>query len=415
MDSMDNLSMAARSASPASAAPQVPARRPYKRRIHDARARTWDIVCLATQGVPHHEIAKKLDLPFMAVWSVLEAWGIVGKPAFYDFGEPQTAKNVLQLATLTGLSQDKIAELTGAPLTSARPNSAGGRINRYCQKRADRRIRPEQMKKIIVWRDGLLKFSGGDQSDSSGVRRQRRLDRSEFLKTFFPNLGQKYKLLLAILRDIRKHLRTRDPDGKSLQDYLCDRAGFATFLPWAPELMPFFEANVRRIEEPGDLAPIACEAIGARWAMSARIILAATFSSTGTIPPSEMRGLILGLLPSLAQPAERGRSSRKVRIAASVERTERFKVAQSVKQCLPRFAEAMKHLKELRRINPENPVLWRDALIRLRYSTEEIDSMLASKTTKAAAERYIAHMWKWKLQSVQSACQTFRNSLRLAN
>jgi hypothetical protein len=94
----------------------------------------------------------------------------------------------------------------------------------------------------------------------------------------------------------------------------------------------------------------------------------------------------------------------------SEEERQRFKVVQSVKQCLPRFVEAMKLLKALRKTNPDDASYWRKSFLARRYSGEEIDAILWSKTPKAAAQRHVAHLWKWKLHSVQSACSALWNT-----
>jgi transcriptional regulator with XRE-family HTH domain len=94
------------------------------------------------------------------------------------------------------------------------------------------------------------------------------------------------------------------------------------------------------------------------------------------------------------------------------EQRRRYQVVQTAKQCLPRFIEGTKILRGLKKIHTDDVDTWRKELLDRRYSKEETDAMLASKTAKAAAQRYTARHWNWTLHSVQSACSALWGASR---
>jgi hypothetical protein len=148
------------------------------------------------------------------------------------------------------------------------------------------------------------------------------------LQTFFPDLRAKHDLLLKVLRKCRSFvLREASTGAHEMGEYFCAQSmlalsegsrqkAFVSFLPWAPGLMPFLQENIGRIRRPGNLWPIADEAIAQRWNTTRAIVNGTRKSRVRTISPLEMRHLIqtvrkvVPLDDGAASPRQHGRRGR---------------------------------------------------------------------------------------------------------
>lgn len=388
-----------------------------KVRGHDTAALKWPMLCLAVEGKSCKAIAKEVDRFFTTVWADLAALGFSGRAAFHDLGERWMAANVLQLKTATGLSVAELSERAGLP--DAFKDAVW---------RPRTRFNPALVRKLVAWRDNVLRaLLVPDSRRSRGVER---LNRSEVLKTFLPNLRARHKLLRAALSKMRAFLRVYpDAGAEELKTYLCEQAMlevsgessgdvFKRFLPWAPQLMPFLGKNIDRLRRhDGHLWPLAWEALGARWDASPKLVEAAIRARTRRIAPREMRFLILGLSDrshtpaafSLPPAAPAARPLRKKPEPRPYERTESFRVGKSVEAALPRFEAICADLRSLRGSARSRGLRMQVVLSAHQCSSNEIQAVKQGRNNPLRAARYfISFETKYQYETVAQYHKEFK-------
>jgi len=259
--------------------------------------------------------------------------------------------------------------------------------------------------------------------------RQRRIadrfNRSAILKTFIPHLRSIYTLLLGsstlpeshrgILAKVRLWLRAHPTaEAKDLQRHFCEQAYlevsgqisgdlFKRFLLWAPKLMPFLETNLDRLRKPGDLSPLACEAIGTRWDAPRNIVAEAIKSRTRRIAPREMRFLILSL--SQQQPAmladvakvavtsqQHSDKGRRGPEPLAFEETTMFKVGKRVDDEILRFQTICADLRSLPRRARTNLTRAVELLKAKNYSIKDLEAGIRSPGNPLIAARWFISM-----------------------
>lgn len=269
-------------------------------RAEPSTTKKWPIVCGIVRGKTYEQIGGELNPQrfFTTVWAWARKMGFCGKttrarPAFYDFDEPVTAEAVRTLRNITGLSVPQFAKrtnlITSVIADAIRPRHKG--------------IQPGTSKKIIVWRDDLIRHLL--MTAAVPTRGQDRYSGSRILKTFFPDLRLKRALLLRVMRWCRSSASvTLTMNANDLGEQFCAQAMlevrrqgshewlFARFLPWAPDLIGFFQTNLRLLKGEGNLWPLADAAIAQRWDTTPHVLSSAWRLRSTAIPPDEMRRLI---------------------------------------------------------------------------------------------------------------------------
>jgi hypothetical protein len=254
----------------------------------------WPVICRVVQEHSYAALESEFGRDFSTVADCARKRGISGKPCVYDFGKLFDTQAVQHLKKCTGLSATQMANEIGLPEPAVaelvRPNRAGQRVH------------PATAKKIIAWRDHLIEKLLATASKPDRVND--RYSGSRVLRTLFPDLRARHKLLLNVLGKLRMFLlREASAGADEMGEHFCAEAmlevsqgssqkTFATFLPWAPDLMPFLEENIGRIRRPGNLWPVAEEAIARRWNTTRAVVNGTRKARARTIPPGELRHLV---------------------------------------------------------------------------------------------------------------------------
>jgi hypothetical protein len=254
-------------------------------------ARPWLIVCELAQGNTDADIGKKLSRDFSTIADDARNFGFSGRRCQYDFGDRFLAGSIQQLKKATGLSASQLSTEVGV--------SSKILADQLRRRSETLRTDPEVARKFILWRDNLVRRLLANISKPALDLEKH--SGSSLLKTLFPKLHEKRRLLRQILTWCRHFLREKPDAGIiELQDYLCRLAAiepsqrnlFVRFLPWTPELMPFLEANLKRVRGPGTLWQLTDEAIAKRLGTTPAIVGSVSRSRVRTIPAQEMRRLI---------------------------------------------------------------------------------------------------------------------------
>jgi hypothetical protein len=254
----------------------------------------WPVIRRVVQGHSYATLESEFGRDFGTIAECARKRGFSGKPCVYDFGNPFDKRGVRQLKKCTGLSASQMANEIGLPRSAV--------AELFRPTRASQRVGPGAARKFIAWRDRLIGELVATVSKPNRVNDK--YSGSRVLRTFFPDLPAKHKLLLNVLRNLRIFLlREASASADEIGEYFCAQAmwevsqssrqkTYVLFLPWAPELMPLLQENIGRIREPGDLWPVAEEAIARRLNTTRAVVNGARKARARTIPPMEMRHLI---------------------------------------------------------------------------------------------------------------------------
>jgi hypothetical protein len=273
----------------------------------------WTIADLTVKGTGPVKIGLQLNRSPEAIRGAARGMGFLrvntggggnsdNRAPIYNFGDVFDPSTVRCLKCTLDFSTARLAKSAGVK-----------------QKQLEKALRPRSKqvssgtaRKIIAWRDGqvipqLLSSAPkrqGAEKHSYGPRR--------ILKTFFPNLHEKYSLLIEALGHLRRWLNERPNRSiNDLKQHLCEQAMLETagelrgklfthFLRWAPELMPFLEVNFVRLRGDRGLRPriLALEAIASYWGTTAETVNQVVRLKVDAIPPGEMHWLIKRLAQS---------------------------------------------------------------------------------------------------------------------
>jgi len=366
-------------------------RQRIKVRGHEAPARKWPIVRGLVQGHSYKQIGADVGRTVQTVKGTVDRLELAGRAALYDFGLPVTGATFLQIKAASGLSANELARQTQLP----EPRMAEWVLPKY----SAHRIGPESARKLIKWRDDTLRRLLADVSKPS-----RGLDRhsgSAVLKTFVPSLRQRYDLLLAALRHLRKTLKANSNwRATEIQDYLCEQAmlevagqstggPFPACLPLAAEMMPFIEASIDRLRGRGNLWPIAYEAIAARWGTTPPTVGAAIRPRTRTLRAREVRVLVRSA--SRDGPEQRVTASTRKKPGPKkldYSQTEGFRVGKLVEDNLQRIEGLCGELRALPKRARTNADRAAALLSDKGYSRREIKAATNAPGTPLVAARW---------------------------
>lgn len=355
-------------------------------------AKKWPIVCYLVEGCTHKEIGAKLSRSFTTTWSAARKMGFHDSAkartmsALYDFGEPFTVEAVRALKSSSGLSVGQLATRTGLPASvitgTIRP------------RRKYQRVAPEIAKKILTWRDSVIRQLLS--TAAAPARGEDRFSGSRILKTFFPDLGRKRGQLLSVLRRTRSLLNsTAGIKAHELGELFCTQAmlevgrcapqrTFAQSLPWLPAVMTFLQANFGRLAGNCDLWRLADEAIAWRWDTSAAIVSGVSRSRVQPILQSEMRMLLRETVPS-APPSTRRRPGPRV---SPIQSRAEFIGGRNVEAAIPRISAICRDLLTLprrARTNLDRASLLLDGR---NYSRQELAAAVRSPGDPLVAARW---------------------------
>jgi hypothetical protein len=219
--------------------------------------------------------------------------------SFWSCGEIFDRSAVREIHKLSGLNVTEFANALGVPF---------GTLESLLSSRAnEKRPHFQTAKKVAEWRGDLFSYLMSNATRNPGANTCK-YSQSRVIRTFFPQLGAKYSLLLQVLHRLQKVLRENPTWGADqLQEYFWsqavqEKAGkskgnlFKRFLPWAPELMPHLRSKIDRVLGVHH-QPIAWEILAGWLGTTAPIISALINPSQARairpIPPEQMRWLIL--------------------------------------------------------------------------------------------------------------------------
>jgi hypothetical protein len=249
--------------------------------------------------------------------------------------------------------------------------------------------------------------------------------RANVLFTVFPNLKSEYKLLLEIIPEVRAFLKGRESacEEEQLGNFVFDGAqretrgelsghDFRVLLRWLPQLAKWILANQARLTASEPTRLLAFDLLATTCFCSPKIVKAAISNTADPYGAQRMRELIRqhvtitptsaqiaiaasGTAPLPSKPRKKYQHEPSWKSKASLFRAQ-------VQVTLPTFREALRELRQTKRAAPLNPTAWRDALRQKKHSDAEIDAVLGSKTSEAAAIRCAAVRRGLKLKTAQN-------------
>lgn len=362
-------------------------------RGHDEPAAPlWPMIGPRANGASEREIGEIVNRTEGAVHYALESVGLAGEPAVYDCGQPCTSPILIQLRDASGLTASEFAKKVGVPerqfVEATRPSRAA----------KNRRVHPDLARKVIGWREKLLRriFERVQASHSADA-----VNKPRILKTLVPNLSQNYSILVGVLRRLQEALRNEPANERqSLPDYFCTQAKrevrsghkgiFVEFLAWAPDLIPSIEENRARIKESELVSEMAHELLAARWKLTRNMVFEGLKARTRKIPRSEMRYRILALSRSPGAPEK----------PTHHRHDARFR--QQVDAVLSRFTKGAEILARARREFPGKPEQLQIRLAEAGFSKPEIDALCSTRTPKSAAILWTAQRTGIKFKTGQN-------------
>jgi len=219
-----------------------------------------------------------------------------GTTGFYSFGELFDRSAMQQLHSMTGLTVTEFSRQLGIPFATCW---------NILRSKTSLQLGFLTARKISEWRSCLFRQLMSDATQGAD-----RYGRRRIIQTVFPNLRDRYSQLVEVLRNVSKSPCAKtDFVSDALPQYLIEQALmeqarptqgtlFKSFLPWAPDLVPFLKKNLDRVH--GALrAELAVQAI-AQWLGTTPPVVKNVLHCTNNghrikaIPPREMRLLILG-------------------------------------------------------------------------------------------------------------------------
>jgi predicted transcriptional regulator len=255
----------------------------------------------------------------------------------------------------------------------------------------------------------------------------------EFLPSELSELSKLFSVLKEAFRQIGEWTRSQEnlPRVEDVMDYICGQARrevareriaeqsertFRTLLQMGLAL----DALLR--EKPAlarghfrSLSEAAAKLLARLYGTTPGRIIHAV---SGKLPSLDPRTLGQEVRRYLAErrPAVGGRGGRS---KLPVEKRRFFQIGRAVEQEVPRLEAGLRLLSKLRQKSPTEPETWKLGLAENRYSSNEIDALLASKTAVGAAERVVARLLKdrrhpmgLRLRAVQEACARHRKAMK---
>lgn len=286
---------------------------PSGRRKSPGAPRFWEILLLLRDGASPKEISTTLKCTVSYVNDEAGNRRLRTQACWHDFGEPVTAARLTRFFDATGLDNKTLADL--CRITPALYSQL-----RTHPKRSSWRPHPAIARPVFDLGFEMLRELASRRD--YGLRNA--------VKSFFPDLGEPYRMLLKVFARTQEFLRV-EPDANIArwQDWVTDPAwfgrprnargkrlpadlSFVRFLRLAPALSPFVERNLTPLRTEKRLSRLAMEALAwllatpresrqttvdekalvqrfksaIRWVSDSKEVFSA-------IPPIKMQGLIL--------------------------------------------------------------------------------------------------------------------------
>jgi hypothetical protein len=253
------------------------------------------------------DISEALHRAQSQIYTHLKDMGLLrvkGVGTCYSLGELFDREAFRNLQRICGLSTTQMAEVVG--LSFARVDCA-----------LSRRSRPKELhfdiaKAALIWRDRLFRTMMSSASRYVGKKAlgTGAYSQSRVIRTFFPNLRDRYLFLIKVLHRLGDTLSAKPNwSPTQLERHLCEQAIleqkgiskgnlYRSFLPWAPELMPFISQklqDVRGSKHKELTYKILGEYLGTSIATISILVNAAQAANVRAISPDQMRWEILSV------------------------------------------------------------------------------------------------------------------------
>lgn len=296
-------------------------------------------------------------------------------PSVYSFGDLFDAAAIRALRKTVGLNAVEFARQVGIRIQLVYTRARHGR--------------PTTALKVRSWRAKII-ANLLSSAPKAGYRAHYGYGAYRTLRTFFPKLRDKCQLLLQpILIACRDYLKANRTAGLGeLQKHLCEQAMletadmrpgklFVKFLPWAPEVLPFFDLD--RLSGQEKIPALALEIIAAYFGTTAGVVVAAMDWRAEPIPPKEMRLLISsGPAPTPKPPRERTKKEE--------SKKQYFIVGRAVEDAIPVFEDLMTAKAAV----PKSIRLRKERLAKAGFTEEQIEAAIWARTAIVAARHFIA-------------------------
>jgi hypothetical protein len=237
------------------------------------------------------EIAKELNRAYPCVYWDLRDMGLPsGRPCYDEWGEVFDREALRRLARISGLKPTQLSPKIGIPFATLEAALS--------KRKPQQQLDLDTARKAVEFETSLFKQ----------LRRGEHYSQARVIRTFLPNLSQKYSLTLGVLHRLSEALdRNSAWSVAEFKEYLCEQAFaetkgrvsgdmFRRFLPWAPRLMPFLESELgalRGVHHQPVAWRVIAKSLGTTWEIIRRLTNRAQAQQVEPIPPAEMRAFIL--------------------------------------------------------------------------------------------------------------------------
>ncbi len=266
----------------------IPKNRKTKRNGKSPVDQRWETVELRVANKSLKEICRLQMVSHPNVFMPLQKMGLTSGAKMtlcFSFGQTFDRASIRALYHASGLKTiTRFAQETGVPFATVEPHLSPRNNGRGADL--------DTVRKLAEWRYQLFSYLMSNSSTGGHSPGQNRV-----LRTFFPDLKERYGFLRGILAQIgrKDSAWTRE----KLKIYLLEQAArgdksIRQFLPWAVELMPFLEKKLEPLRGPHyqRLAlQLIAEWLGSTWPTIAA--LTRPGCNAKPISPDEMRVLIL--------------------------------------------------------------------------------------------------------------------------
>jgi len=254
---------------------------------------SWEFVKLRASGASLPATAKKCEMKLSGVHCRIQALGLPRHCSLYDF-EPFVGKHARYLSRVSGFTYSEFAGQLGISPRSMQADVSPKHVGMH--------VDPERARKYLAWRDRVVRVLLAEAPGEKGNRV--RWGKSSVLKTFFPDLRARRRLLVETLPRIGAYLCTHpQAEANELGEWVCDQAQAETkrdprtmcwrkLLPWLPKLMPTLMRNL-------DLLRLTPEHNGAtalladHFGVSSSTLQRALERKTCPISPERLRTLVI--------------------------------------------------------------------------------------------------------------------------
>lgn len=262
----------------------------------------WETVRLRVANKSTVEISRLQECTQPPVFLPLQQLGLTsGSEPCFSFGQVFDRASIATLYDASGLKKIiNFAQEVGMPFSV---------IERHLAPRSPKYgLSLKTARKIAEWRHQLFSYLMSNAGRTDDSPRQNRV-----LRTFFPNLKERYGFLREMLARIGQKDSAWTP--QKLKIYLLEEAArgdksVRQFLPWAVELMPFLENKLEQLRGPRPRYQQLAYQLIAEWLGTTPPIISVLVNPAQArgikpIPPEQMRWLILNRRTTTLAAAQR--------------------------------------------------------------------------------------------------------------